>query len=75
MSLPEAEAEGSTQPEAPEVGPSRPLPAAPGDGRRAQGFGQLQPNFAALRKRRGSPSYNGDAFRPLKQRKYIAIDE
>ena len=50
-------------------------PSAPGLGDRAQDFGQLRPNFVALRKRRGSPSYSGDAFRPLKQRKYIAIDK
>nr|XP_020166144.1 uncharacterized protein LOC109751666 [Aegilops tauschii subsp. strangulata] len=74
-SRPETKAEGPTQPDASEVVPSGAPPTAPGGGGRAQGFGQLRLNFGALRKRKGPPSYNGDTYRLLKQRKYITIDE
>lgn len=47
----------------------------PNVGGRVQGFGRLRMDFDALRKRKGSLSCSGDAFRPLKQRKYIAMDE
>ena len=59
----------------PKVASSGVTPAASGAGDRALGFGQLRLNFDVLRKRKGSPSCSGDAFRPLKLRKYIAIDE
>nr|XP_020148232.1 translation initiation factor IF-2-like [Aegilops tauschii subsp. strangulata] len=71
----EAEPEGSPQPNTPEVVPSGASPAAPSAGGRVQGFSQLRLDFDALRKRKGSPSCSGDALRPLKQRKYIAVDE
>ena len=71
----EAEAEVSTQSCTPEVASSGATPAAPGAGDHAQGFGRLRPNFAVLRKRMRSPSCSGDSFQPLKERKYIAIDE
>ena len=70
-----AEAEGSMQPDTPEVASSRATPAAHGAVGRTRGFGQLRLNFEALRKRKGSPSCSDDAYRPLKHRKYIAIDE
>ena len=71
----EAEPEGSPQPSAAEVAPSGASPAVPSAGDHVRGFGRLRLNFDALRKRKGSPSCSGDAFRPLKQRKYNAIDE
>ena len=71
----EAEAEVSTQYGTPKVASSGATPAAPGGGDRTLGFGRLRLNFDALRKRKGSPSCSSDAFRPLKQRKYITIDE
>ena len=60
---------------APEVAtPGAPQPALDAD-RRAPGFGQLRLNFKALCKSKGPPSCSGDAYRLLKQRKYIAINE
>ena len=71
----EAEPEGSPQPSTPEVVSSGASAAVPCAGCRVQGFGRLRLDFDALRERKGSPSCSSDAFRPLKQRKYIAIDE
>ena len=71
----EAEPKGSPQPSTPEVVSLGASPAAPRAGCRVQRFGLLRLDFDALRKRKGSPSCSSDAFRPLKQRKYIAIDE
>ena len=68
-----AEATVAMQYGTPEVTSSGAIPAAPGAGDRTLGFGRLRLNFDVLRKRMVSPSYSGDAFRPLKQRKYIAI--
>nr|XP_020147867.1 translation initiation factor IF-2-like [Aegilops tauschii subsp. strangulata] len=71
----EAEGKVSTQYGTPEVTSSGASPAEPGVGDCNLGFGWLRLNFDALRKRKGSPSCSGDAFRPLKQRKYNAVDE
>ena len=71
----EAEPVVSPQPSTPEVVSSGASPAAPHAGCRIQRFGRLRLDFDALRKRKESPSCSSDAFRPLKQRKYIAIDE
>ena len=72
---PEAGAEEPSRPDAPEVTtPEAPTNALGANGR-APGFGQLRLDFEALRKRKGSPSCSDDAYRPLKQRKYIAMDE
>ena len=71
----EAEPDSSPQLGAPEVASSGASPAAPCAGRHVQRFGRLRVDFDALRKRKGSPSCSRGAFRPLKQRKYIAIDE
>ena len=46
-----------------------------GDPRSQNADSQLRLNFGALRKRKVLPSCDGGAFRPLKQRKYIAKDE
>nr|XP_020174401.1 predicted GPI-anchored protein 58 [Aegilops tauschii subsp. strangulata] len=74
-SSPEVVAGELTQPRVPEVATrGAPQPALDADNR-APGFGQLRLNFEALRKRKGPPSCSGDAYRPLKQRKYIAVDE
>ena len=75
VNLHEASTKVSTRSGTPEVTSSGVTPSAPVLGDHAQGFGRLRPNFAVLRKRKGSPSCSGDAFRPLKQTKYIAIDE
>ena len=58
------------QASAPEVGAC--CPVAKGH---APTPGSLCLGLAALYKRKGLPSCSGDAYRPLKQRKYIAIDE
>ena len=71
----EAEPDDSPQLGAPKVASSGASPAAPCAGRHVQRFGRLRVDFDALRKRKGSPSCSSGAFRPLKQRKYIAIDE
>ena len=71
----EAELDGSPQLGAPEATSSGTSLVAPCAGRHVQCFGRLHVNFDALCKRKGSPSCSSGAFRPLKQRKYIAIDE
>ena len=71
----EPEPVGSPQPSTPEVVSLGASPAVPYAGRHVQRFGRLRVDFDALRKRKGSPSCSRGAFRPLKQRKYIAIDE
>nr|XP_020181403.1 wiskott-Aldrich syndrome protein homolog 1-like [Aegilops tauschii subsp. strangulata] len=70
-----AEPDGSPPLGAPEVVSSGAAPVAPYAGRHAQRFGRLRVDIDALRKRKGSPSSRSGAFRPLKQRKYFAIDE
>ena len=57
----------------PEVVPPSFSSASPRAGRHVQRFGRLCVDFEELRKRKGSPS-SSNIFRPLKQRKYIAID-
>ena len=71
----EAGPESSPRSSTPEVASSSASPAAPCAGCRIQCFGRLHLDFDVLRKRKGSPSCSSDAFRPLKQRKYIAIDK
>ena len=71
----EVEAGELSQTEAPKVAFSGVPPNAPDADGRVLGFGQLRLNFDVLRKRKGSPSCSGDAFRPLKQRKYVAMDD
>ena len=71
----EAEPNGSPQLGAPEAASSGASPVTPCTGRHAQCFGWLRVDFDALRKRKGSPSCSSGAFRPLKQMKYITIDE
>ena len=69
------EARELPQSNAPEVATSRAPPNAPDADGRAQGFGQLRLNLEALCKRKGVPSYSGDAYQLLKERKYIATNE
>ena len=71
----EAELDGSPQLDAPEVASSGASPAVPCAGRHVQRFGRLRVDFDALCNRKGSPSCGSGTFRPLKQRKYITIDE
>ena len=83
---PEAEAReasggcGQTAPDyppqlgAPEAVPPSASPVSPRAGRHVQRFGRLYVDLEELRKRKGSPSSSG-IFGPLKQRKYIAVDE
>ena len=66
---------GSPHPITPEAVSSVASPTVPRAGCRVQRFGRLRLDFDALRKRKGSPSCSSDAFRPLKQRKYITIEE
>ena len=71
----EAEPDSPPQLGAPEVVPSSASPVAPRVGRHVQRFGRLCVDFKELCKRKGSPSRSGGTFGPLKQRKYIAVDE
>ena len=83
---PEAEASGasggrserepgcSPQPGSPEAIPLGSSSALPRTGRHVQRFGCLCMDFKELWKRKGSPS-GGSIFGPLKQPKYITIDE
>ena len=71
----EAEPDSSSQVGASEVVSLGASPVAPCAGRHVQRFGRLRVDFEALRNRKGSPSYSSGTPRPLKQRKYIAIDE
>ena len=72
---PEAVAEGKVLPGAPEAAAQgAPLTALAVEDRPSKP-GRLRVNLESLRKRKGSPSYNSDAYRPLKKRKYIAVDE
>ena len=71
----EAESYSCPQHGIPEVASSGASPVALRAGRHVQRLGRFRVDFATLRKRKGSPSCSGDAFWPLKQRKYIAIDE
>ena len=71
----EAELDGSPQLGAPVVTSSGAPLAAPFAGLLGQLCGRPRVDSDALRKRKGSPSCGSGAFRPLKQRKYIAIDE
>ena len=48
---------------------------SPDVGSRALNFGHLCLNLEALHTGKGPPSCSGDTYRPLKQMKYIAIDE
>ena len=71
----EAVPEGSPQPNTPKVVSSGASPTMPHASCRVQRFGRLRLDFDALRKRKGSPNCSSDAFRTLKQRKYITIDK
>ena len=71
----EAKPDGSPQLGAPEAAPSSASPVAPRVGRHVQRFGRLCVDFEELRKRKGSLSCGSGTFGPLKQRKYIAVDE
>ena len=50
-------------------------PAAPHAGPHVQRLGRFHVDYAALRKRKESLSCSGGTIRPLKDRKYISIDE
>ena len=71
----EAEPDCSSQLGAPEVDHLGPSPAAPCGGPYVQRLGRFRMDFTALCKRKESLSCSGRTFRPLKHRKYIAIDE
>ena len=65
----------SSQLGAPEVDRLGASPVAPRAGLHVQRLGRFRVDFAALRKRKESSSCSGGTIRPLKHRKYIAIDE
>ena len=70
----EAEPDCSSQLGAPEVNHLGASLAAPHAGLHVQRLGRLRVDFTALRKGKESSSCNGGTIRPLKHRKYIAID-
>ena len=65
----------SSQLGAPEVDRLGASPSAPRTGPHVQRLGQFRVDFTTVCKRKESSSYSGRTFRPLKHRKYIAIDE
>ena len=71
----EAELDSSPQLGAPEVVSSGAYPVAPRAGRHVQRLGRFRVDFMAHRKRKESSSCSSGTVRPLKHRKYIAIDE
>lgn len=72
---PEAVAEGQVPPGAPKAATQGALLSTRAVEDRSSRPGRLRLNLEALRKRKGSPSSNSDTYWPLKQRKYIAVDE
>ena len=71
----EAEPDCSSQLGAPEVDRLGAFPAAPHASPHVQHLGRFRVDFATLHKRKESSSCSGGTIRPLKHRKYIAIDE
>ena len=65
----------SSQLGAPKAGRLGTSLSAPRAGPHVEHLGRFRVDFAALRKRKESSSCSGRTFRPLKHRKYIAIDE
>ena len=79
---PEAAASEQVWPDAPKAAAHEASASTPEVGIRcpvtkghAPTLGSLRLDLEALRKRKGLPSCSGDAYRLLKQRKYIAVDE
>ena len=68
-------AEWQVPPGAPKAATQGALSTAPPAEDHPSKPGRLRLNLEALRKRKGSLSCNCDAYRTLKQRKYIAVDE
>ena len=72
---PEAAADGQVLPRAPEVVAQETPPSALATNGRTPSLVQLRRHLESLRKRKGPPICSAHAYWPLKQRKYIGIDE